>query len=171
MHRNVLRLLIALCVAAIFSAHSSAQFLSNTAKADHILVVKSTHTMTLYSGGKVLKTYRVSLGSGAGNAKRKQGDRETPEGNYVIDSRNPHSGYHLALHVSYPNAADRARAKALHADPGGDVMIHGLPAGFAWISRAQQLSDWTNGCIALSDAEMDEVWKLVPTGTPIEIRH
>jgi len=138
---------------------------------DKIVVLKSAHSMTLYAGGRSLKVYRVALGTGPGNAKQKRGDHETPEGNYVIDSRNANSKFHLALHVSYPNATDRVRAKKLGVDPGGEIMIHGLPAGYSWLGRAQVIADWTDGCIALTNAEMDEVWKLAPTGTPVEIRH
>ncbi len=127
--------------------------------------------MTLYAHGTVLKVYKVSLGQGTGAAKQKRGDHETPEGLYTIDSRNAQSHYHLALHVSYPNAGDRARAHRDHIDTGGDIMVHGLPPGFSWVGNAQTITDWTDGCIALTDAEMDEVWKVVPTGTPIEIRH
>jgi murein L,D-transpeptidase YafK len=174
MLRNLLRpfILPLVLTAACFapSAHAQ-QPLAHTAKADRILVVKSTHTMTLYAGGNVLKVYHVWLGRGPGNAKQKQGDNETPEGLYTINGRNAHSAAHLSLHISYPNAADRERARKLGADPGGDIMIHGLPPGNDWIKPGQQLADWTYGCIALTDAEMDEVWKLVPNGTPIEIRH
>lgn len=115
--------------------------------------------------------YHVSLGTGSGGPKHAQGGHETPEGNYVIDSRNAHSSYHLALHISYPNAQDRAHAREFGVSPGGDVMIHGLPPKMSWIGAAHRLKNWTNGCIAVTDEEMDEIWKLVPTGTPIEIKH
>jgi murein L,D-transpeptidase YafK len=170
MNRNVLRPFV--LIAASFAVSTYAQTPVNRAQADRIVVVKSTHTMTLYADGKVLKVYHVSLGSGAsGNAKQKQGDHETPEGVYTINSRNEHSSCHLALHISYPNAADRERARKLGVDPGGDVMIHGLPPGYDSIKAGTQLADWTYGCIALTNAEMDEVWRLVPVGTRIEIRH
>ncbi len=174
MPRNVLRpfVLPFVLTAASFGPSALAQQpLSHTAKADRIIVLKSTHTMTLYADGKVLKVYHVWLGRGPGNAKQQQGDNETPEGLYTINGRNAHSAAHLSLHISYPNAADRERARKLGVDPGGDIMIHGLPPGNDWIKPGQQLADWTYGCIALTDAEMDEVWKLVPNGTPIEIRH
>ena len=159
-------------IAASFAVSTYAQPPVHTIHADRIVVVKSTHTMTLYAGGKVLRVYRVSLGSDApGNAKQKQGDHETPEGKYTINGRNEHSCCHLALHISYPNAADRERARKLGVDPGGDVMIHGLPPGYDWVKPGQELADWTYGCIGLSNPEMDEVWRLVPTGTPIEIVH
>lgn len=165
MLRNVLRLLSLVIACAGFPAEAQ------VTHADRIVVVKSTHTMTLYAHGKELRVYHVWLGRGPGNAKRQQGDNETPEGSYNIIGRNAHSAAHLSLRISYPNAADRDRARKLHVDPGGDIMIHGMPPGNDWVKPGTQLADWTFGCIALTDVEMDEVWKLVPNGTPIEIRH
>jgi len=170
MHRNVPRLFVLIAASCALSLHAQ-QPAVNATQADRILVIKSTHTMTLYADGKVLKVYHVWLGRGSGNAKQQQGDNETPEGLYTIIGRNAHSAAYRSLHISYPNAADRERARKLGVDPGGDIMIHGLPTGNDWIKPDQQLPDWTYGCIALTDAEMDEVWNLVPNGTPIEIRH
>jgi len=170
MHRNALRPFVAIAAFFVLTLHAQ-QSPTNTPTADRILVIKSTHTMTLYADGKVLKVYHVWLGRGSGKAKQQQGDNETPEGLYTIIGRNAHSAAYRSLHISYPNAADRERARKLGVDPGGDIMIHGLPTGNDWIKPDQQLPDWTYGCIALTDAEMDEVWNLVPNGTPIEIRH
>jgi murein L,D-transpeptidase YafK len=139
-------------------------------EADKIVVVKSTHTMTLYSKGSVLRTYRFALGRGPGHAKQRQGDHETPEGAYMIDAKNAHSRFHLALHISYPNPDDKRRAQKLGVAPGGDIMIHGIENGLGWAGPLQRDIDWTDGCIALTDPEIDEVWKLVSIGTPIEIR-
>jgi murein L,D-transpeptidase YafK len=138
--------------------------------ADRIVVVKSSHTMTLMTGGHVLKVYRVALGRGSAGPKERQGDHKTPEGQYVIDRKNPRSRFHLALHVSYPNAADEERARKAGVDPGGLIEIHGLPPQFAWLGSLQHDVDWTDGCIAVSDREIDEVWRLVPVGTPVEIK-
>jgi murein L,D-transpeptidase YafK len=102
--------------------------------------------------------------------KEREGDRRTPEGQFIIDHRNPMSAFHLSLHISYPTPADRARARALGYSPGGEVMIHGVSRSFVWLGRAQQLFDWTAGCIAVSDDEIDEIARVVPDGTPIEIR-
>lgn len=135
---------------------------------DHLVVLKAKHTLTLYSHGAVVKTYEVALGSRAG-AKEVRGDHKTPEGHYVIDGHNPGSAYHLSLHISYPNAADRARAARMHRPAGGDVMIHGLPPGTAALGPFQHMDDWTWGCVALSNAEIEEVYKLVANGTPIDI--
>ena len=95
---------------------------------------------------------------------------KTPEGSYIIDSRNPHSQFHLALHISYPNDADRARARRLGVNPGGDIMIHGLPPQWAWLGAAHRKTDWTLGCIAVTNPEIEEIWALVRIGTPIEIK-
>jgi len=138
------------------------------AQADRIVVTKSTHTLVLYRHGAVLRTYKVALGRAPGR-KLQQGDNRTPEGHYRIVSHNPNSSAYLSLHISYPNPEDRARAKAAHQQPGGDIMIHGLPNGFGYIGAAHVASDWTYGCIAVTDAEMDEIYRLVPDGTPIDI--
>ena len=134
-----------------------------TEQADRILVTKSTHTLVLYSRGAVIRTYKVSLGRVAG-AKQQQGDNRTPEGHYTITAHNPHSAAHLSLHISYPNADDRA-----HHRTGGDIMIHGLPNGYGYIGARQSETDWTYGCIAVTDEEMDEIYRLVPNQTPIDI--
>jgi murein L,D-transpeptidase YafK len=143
----------------------------NKANADTIIVVKSTHTMTLYSKGNVLGAYKVAIGRGNGAAKQREGDHETPEGIYTIDSKNEHSHFHRALHVSYPNADDRKRAQLLSENPGGEIMIHGIKNGLGWLGRLQGRVDWTDGCIAVTNDEIDEIWKLVPIGTPIFIQH
>lgn len=140
-------------------------------KADRLLVEKSRHLLTLFSGDdRVLRRYRVALGAGGLGPKRRQGDARVPEGRYVIDWRNPNSAYHLALHVSYPDAADAARAAVRGENPGGDIMIHGLPNGFGVVGAPHHRLDWTAGCIAVTDAEIEEIWQAVPDGTPIEIR-
>ena len=92
------------------------------------------------------------------------------EGVYVIDSKNSHSRFHLALHISYPNAADRERARKLGVSPGGDVEIHGLESKYAWVGSLHRQTNWTAGCIAVTNPEIDEIWPLVPVGTPVEIR-
>lgn len=138
--------------------------------ADRIVVEKAAHRLTLYSKGVPTRTYRIALGRHAIGAKDRAGDDRTPEGTYVIDSRNAQSAFYRALHISYPNALDRAHANALGVNPGGDVMIHGLRNGFGWIGSLHRAADWTRGCIAVTDPEMDEIWNAVPDGTVIEIR-
>ena len=149
---------------ALFPARSLA------GTADKIVVIKSEHRMILFRGDTVLRSYTVSLGRGGKGPKMRVGDHKTPEGNYVIDWRNPRSRFHLSLHVSYPNAADIQRAREHGLAPGGDTMIHGLQNGLGWIGRFHRLADWTDGCIAVTDSEMDQIWRAVPNGTPIEIR-
>ena len=142
-----------------------------TGKADLIRVDKSERRLELLRKGKVIARYQIALGRNPVGAKEKQGDMRTPEGSYTIDWRNPKSGYHLSLHISYPDKADKARAAKLGIDdPGGDIMIHGQPNGyFQPASLLLQTVDWTFGCIAVTNADMDAIWKAVPDGTPIEI--
>jgi murein L,D-transpeptidase YafK len=135
-----------------------------------VIVLKQERTLQLISGGKVLKTYKVALGGNPIGSKVQQGDHRTPEGIYVLDHRNVHSQYYKSIHISYPNAADRANAAKLHVAPGGDIFLHGLPNGYGWVGSEHRLKDWTDGCVAVTDKEIDEIWKLVADGTPIEIR-
>ena len=139
-------------------------------KAQRIIVHKKARTMELMRAGNVIKTYRIALGSEPVGAKQRQGDHRTPEGLYVIDRRNAHSQFHRALHISYPSSADRERARKLGVPPGGDIYIHGLPNGYGFIGAAHRARDWTDGCIAVTDSEIEEIWKLVDNGTPVEIR-
>jgi murein L,D-transpeptidase YafK len=133
-------------------------------RADRIIVRKSRREMLLLRGEAILRSYRIALGREPLGHKVQEGDGRTPEGLYVIDRRNPRSAYHLSLHISYPNADDSSRARELGVDPGGDIMIHGLKEGVRHPDE-----DWTQGCIAVADHEMDEIWGLVADGTPIRI--
>ena len=137
--------------------------------ADRIIVHKKAHIMELMSAGEVIRTYKIALGRNPVGPKQREGDFRTPEGVYVINSRNPNSQYHRSLHISYPNATDRERARRLRVSPGGDVMIHGVPNGYGYLRAAHRRWDWTYGCIAVTDEEIDDIWNLVPNGTPIEI--
>jgi len=139
-------------------------------KATRVLVLKKEHKRQLYGGESVINTYTVAIGRGGLAPKQRQDDHLTPEGLYEIDRRNKNSRFYRALHVSYPNEADRERARKLGVDPGGDIMIHGIRNGLGWIGSMHRLVDWTDGCIAVTDAEMDDIWNLVPDGTPVEIR-
>ena len=143
---------------------------NTTVSADRVVVYKRERKLVLLSHGKELRSYKVALGGEPIGPKTRQGDHRTPEGLYVLDSRSPHSRFYKAYHISYPNAKDRAAAKKLGVSPGGDIMLHGLPKEYAWVGGEQSLHDWTDGCIAVSDEEMDEIWKLVPVGTAIEIK-
>lgn len=126
--------------------------------------------MYLLSNDKQIKEYSISLGFEPQGAKDRQGDGKTPEGTYKITGRNPGSKYHKSLRVSYPSAKDIKKAKELGVDPGGDIMIHGLPNGMCNIGKAHLLKDWTLGCIAITCEEIEEVWKLVKDGTTVEIK-
>ena len=136
--------------------------------ADKVLVLKSQRALLLMKGDEVLKRYIVSLGRNPVGPKSRQGDNKTPEGSYVLDRHNANSQYHRSIHISYPSADDVARARKLGVAPGGELYIHGLPNDFRGDSKA--LGDWTEGCIAVNDVEMDEIWRAVADGTPIEIR-
>ena len=133
---------------------------------DLVRVDKSDRTLTLYAEGRAVRSYTgIQLGDEPIGTKRFQGDERTPEGRYTIDYGNPQSVYHLSLHISYPDAQDRAYARAQGRSPGGDIFIHGQPNGYG----ARVEGDWTDGCIALADAEIEELWGLVGDGTSIEI--
>ena len=144
--------------------------LASNAKADRIVVTKSMRTLSLMKDGEVLKTYPISLGGDPAGHKLQEGDKRTPEGVYKIDGRNPDSSFFRSLHISYPNKEDSARAAAKGVPPGGDIVIHGIRNGFGWVGRLHRLTDWTLGCIAVTDQEMIEIWTAVPDNTPIEIR-
>jgi murein L,D-transpeptidase YafK len=135
-----------------------------------VLVEKSARRLTLLREGAAIRTYRVSLGRDPVAAKQQEGDHRTPEGNYFLEWRNKKSSYHLSLHVSYPSPADIARAREAGVSPGGEIMVHGIRNGLGWLGRPQRASDWTLGCIALTNPEIEQIWHVVPDGTPIEIR-
>ena len=137
---------------------------------DRITVDKTRHTMSVYRGGMLLKTYPVALGRGGPGPKSVQGDSKVPEGTYRIIGRNPNSAYHLSLRIGYPTDEQRSAAVARGVDPGGDIMIHGLPNGRGDWGTAHRLIDWTDGCIAVTNDEIEELWDHVPDGTPINIK-
>jgi murein L,D-transpeptidase YafK len=137
---------------------------------DRVVVYKHERKLALLSQGKELRSYKVALGGAPVGPKTQQGDHRTPEGSYLLDSRNPNSHFYKAFHISYPNSKDIAAAKKLGVSPGGDIMLHGLPKEYAWVGKAHLLHDWTDGCIAVTNEEIDEIWRLVRVGTPIEIK-
>jgi outer membrane protein assembly factor BamD (BamD/ComL family) len=145
-------------------------FATQKRSVDRILIEKSARRLMLISQGEVLNTYRIALGGNPVGPKERQGDNKTPEGIYVIDARNMDSRFHLSLHISYPNERDKNRAKELGVSPGGDIMIHGIRNGSSWVGDAHAEVDWTNGCIAVTNEEIEEIAKLVPNGTIVEIR-
>lgn len=138
--------------------------------ADWILVEKKARRLTLFRDNRPLKSYDIALGRQPDGPKRFQGDNKTPEGRYKIAARKQNSDFHRALRISYPNPDDAAFAAKQNRSAGGDIMIHGLPNGMGSMGRLHLLRDWTAGCIAVTNAEIEELWRAVPDGTPIEIR-
>nr|WP_281416939.1 L,D-transpeptidase family protein [Geoanaerobacter pelophilus] len=137
---------------------------------ERVIVYKSQKIMQLITGNEVVRSYKVALGRSSLGHKQKAGDCRTPEGAYTIDSHNKDSRFYKSLHISYPNRHDLASAKKSGRSPGGDIMIHGLPKGFEDLGDLHTQRNWTKGCIAVNNTEIDEIWQLVADGTPIEIR-
>lgn len=162
--------MIAAVAGSAFSLSAFSQGTVDSLRADKILIEKSERRMTLLWKGTPVRMYSVSLGGSPVGKKQCQGDQKTPEGIYSITGRNLLSSYHRSLRVSYPNAEDVANARRLRCDPGGDIMIHGLPNGGRFSEEDHAASDWTWGCIAVTDPEIEEIWDAVPNGTAVEIR-
>jgi murein L,D-transpeptidase YafK len=138
--------------------------------ADKVLVIKSEHALYLMKNGEAFATFHVVFGGNPEGHKQQQGDQRTPEGEYTLGYKNSNSRYYKSIHISYPNAQDRAQARQRGVRPGGDIMIHGQPNGKEWLTPFSQMINWTNGCIALTNSDMDIVWDAVRGKTPIEIR-
>ena len=138
-------------------------------KADLVRVVKSESRLYLIRDEEVFASYNVVFGANPQGHKEREGDERTPEGRYYLTYKNPNSGFHRSIHISYPNAEDREHARQLGVDPGGDIMIHGQKNGKEWLSRFSGFVNWTDGCVALSNSDMDEVWDAIDPGIPIEI--
>lgn len=136
---------------------------------DKVYVDKSERVLKLLSNDKVIKSYSIALGDSPVGHKRQEGDERTPTGNYTLDYKNENSGYHRSIHVSYPNAADKAQARKRGVSPGGDIMIHGQKNGFGHLAALTQQRDWTDGCIAVTDKDMDEIMSIYKAGMSIEI--
>ncbi|MGO1282710.1 MAG: L,D-transpeptidase family protein [Psychrobacter sp.] len=136
---------------------------------DKVFVDKSERRLQLLSGDDVIRTYHIALGDSPVGHKQQEGDQRTPVGTYTLDYKNENSIAHRSIHISYPNAADKARAQQLGVSPGGDIMIHGQMNGFGHLASINQKYDWTDGCIAVTDDEMDEIMAAVKIGTTIEI--
>ena len=170
MHLSIRCLLavLFLCVATVSNASPSPTLNGKTV--DKVLVIKSERQLQLLHRGEVLKSYRISLGKQPIGPKFREGDNRTPEGFYWIDWRKTSENYNLSLHVSYPNAHDRAAATAKGLAPGGMIMLHGTPEDEEYPEWYFHTLDWTNGCIAMKNGDMREVWGLVRDGTLIEIR-
>ncbi len=169
----------AILMAAIFlflttpgtaSATELAMLMTDTQpEVNQVLVKKKERRLYLLSGETVVRSYRIGLGDNPSGHKLYEGDERTPEGDYTLDWRNSNSDFYKSIHISYPNSRDRELASAWGLDPGGSIMIHGLPNEAEDMEFAYVGLDWTDGCIAVSNEEMDEIWQLVADGTPIRI--
>jgi murein L,D-transpeptidase YafK len=137
-------------------------------KADRVIIAKAEHKLYLMRGDRALYIFAIALGAHPRGPKHQEGDGRTPEGSYTLDWRNPNSQFYRSVHISYPNDSDLAWAQAHHVSPGGDIMIHGLPA-FANVGARHVKTDWTDGCIAVTNEEMDIIWRLVDDNTPVLI--
>jgi murein L,D-transpeptidase YafK len=164
---GILRVMLALLTMLLATAAPAKATLPQV---DKVVVVKKEQLLMLLKNGEILKSYKVALGRQPVGRKSQAGDGKTPEGTYVLDYRNEQSRFYRSLHISYPNGADVARARRNGVSPGSDIMIHGLPKGFEDLADFHTALNWTKGCIAVSNEEIDEIWHLVPNGTPIEIR-
>ena len=163
-------LIFFLLSAMLPSARASDVKLADGVKIDKIEILKAKRQMNVYQNGKLLKTYKIALGPNPVGPKEIQGDGKTPEGVYKIDGKNPNSLYHKNLSVSYPNARDIARAKKLGKSPGGDIKIHGIGKTYGYLGPLHALHDWTLGCIAVTNEEIDEIYARTPVGTEVEIK-
>ena len=139
-------------------------------QADKVVIDKSDRVLHLIQKGKILKSFKIALGIVPDGDKEKEGDFKTPEGRYLLDTRNPNSDYFLAIRVSYPDASDRREASSKGVDPGGAIMIHGQPNEPTHSETYYRTQDWTNGCIAVSNSDMIDIWLMTGDNTPIEIR-
>ena len=167
----IFAVLIVVCALAIYLyAHHNWNSLPVGTRIDRILVEKSARRLSIFQKANQIKSYRIALGRKPLGAKQEEGDMKTPEGIYKIDGRNPQSSFHLALHISYPSDEDDKRAAARGVPPGFDIMIHGIQNGRGWIGAFHRWNDWTAGCIAVTDEEIEELWRVTPDGTTIEIR-
>jgi murein L,D-transpeptidase YafK len=170
MHSNVVRASARLGIMCALSFLVFTVACATTHRADLVRVTKAEAKLELISHGQAFASFHVAFGGNPVGHKQRQGDGRTPEGRYTLDARNEHSSYYKSLHVSYPNTQDRERAKRLGVSAGGDIMIHGQPNGWGAYAAITQARNWTLGCIALTNEDMDVVWSSVSLGTPIEIQ-
>lgn len=164
--KSIRALLLPIAALAVVAGSVSAE---TTPAPDRIVVIKSERKLMLMSGDTVLRSMNIALGLMPRGPKRQEGDYRTPEGRYFIEDKNPDSDFFLSLKVSYPNAADRETARRLGVDPGGQIMIHGLPNDPKLAEASYKELDWTDGCIAVSNSDMVDLWRLTRVSMPIEI--
>jgi len=164
--RDYGRLVLLVCVLGAPATMHATEF----PVADLVLIEKAARKLHLVKGGEIIKTFKIALGMVPVGDKEFEGDFKTPEGRYVLDIRNPDSDYFLAIRISYPNAVDRREAREKGVDPGGAIMIHGQPNVPTRSEMYYRTQDWTNGCIAVSNSDMIDIWLMTGENTPIEIR-
>lgn len=157
------------CANLMLTAPLAAAGHSSSPRADLVVIDKGSRTLKVFSAGQELASFNVALGREPGK-KECKGDNKTPEGAYTISGRNENSDYHRALRISYPSAVDATNAKAKDCRPGGDIMIHGLRNDLGWVGRLHSAVNWTRGCIAVTNEEIEEIWNLVPDGARVEIK-
>jgi murein L,D-transpeptidase YafK len=163
--KGVIAIMAALLVSA--TAHASQPL----QQADRVVIEKGKRTLRLYSGPRQLAAFYVALGHEPVGRKLCQGDDKTPEGTYAIEGRKENSDFHRALKISYPSPEDRARARLWGCDPGGEIMIHGLKEDWGpRFNRLHRRTDWTHGCVAVTNEEIEQIWAMVPDGARVEIR-
>ena len=170
MRRSITAATVLLFLLPLIQSFPATAISDGTPHVDRVLVIKSERRLYLIRDGKRIESFRVSLGQEPEGHKLFAGDNRTPEGQYTLDWRNPESDYYRSIHISYPNSEDRRKARAWGQDPGGNIMIHGLPNDADKWNFAFEGLDWTDGCIAVNNRAMDEIWRRVTVGTPIEIR-
>lgn len=166
---NFIILILLILSVFIYEQIPERQIPANTF-ADEVVVIKHKKRMDLLKNGDVLKSFRVSIGKNEKGDKQQHGDGRTPEGRYRLIWKNPNSDYYLSIKISYPDHSDILRARRKGVDPGGDIFIHGVPDWMRWFSKMHRWFGYTQGCIMVTNREMDEIWRTVPAGTPIEIR-
>jgi len=170
MRKKIILIIAFLIVCSAFYNLYPEEKLPLNTQVDYLVIQKSNRKLLAYSKNKLIKTYQISLGDHPLGHKEIEGDEKTPEGIYTINAKNPNSGYHKNLGVSYPNQQDIAKAKRLNKSPGGDIKIHGIRNHLSFIGKFQRFFDWTNGCMALTNSEIDELYRAVKIGTTIEIK-
>jgi murein L,D-transpeptidase YafK len=166
----IITIVLLIVVLGFLSIPQSAKPLDKSTYIDSIVVEKSNHKMLVYRNRELLKTYKISLGRNSIGDKLYEGDKKTPEGLYFINDKNPKSAFHKNIGISYPNKQDIKEAEKIGKNPGGQIKIHGIKNGFYWIGRFHRLFDWTAGCIAVTDSEIDELYDAIRIGIPIEIK-
>ncbi|MBX9977317.1 MAG: L,D-transpeptidase family protein [Alphaproteobacteria bacterium] len=163
-------LILLLCIIGFYFFHNSQNPIQTLPPIDAIVIDKEKRTMTIFSNEKPIKAYTIALGFSPKGHKEKEGDGKTPEGSYTICAKNTKSQFHLSLKISYPNQEDRDNAKAKGVTPGSDIMIHGLGKVFSWMGSFHTKRDWTLGCVAVTNKEIEEIFASTKVGTPVDIK-